>query len=147
MVLNLINFIQAAIIWILITPELLYSIHRQKPENKKNSAASITEQFGRYASMMLMILPLGVWEFGFASAEEMIIYFAGNGILLAAYIALWVLYFKKESFAKAIALAIINIAIFLLCGVLLRHWFLVVFALIFAFGHLAETVKKHKEAE
>ncbi|MBQ5323093.1 MAG: hypothetical protein J6J07_06605 [Oscillospiraceae bacterium] len=146
MVLNLINFIQVAIVWILIIPELLFAIHKEKRENKKPDAASVTEQFGRYASMLLMVLPLGIWEFGFASSEEMIIYFAGNGILLAVYILLWVLFFKKQSFGKAMALAIINIAVFLLCGILLRHWFLVVFAVIFAIGHLAVTVNKFKEA-
>lgn len=146
MVLNLINFIQVAIVWILIIPELLFAIHKEKRENKKPDAASVTEQFGRYASMLLMVLPLGIWEFGFASPEEMIIYFAGNGILLAVYILLWVLFFKKQSFGKAMALAIINIAVFLLCGILLRHWFLVVFAVIFAIGHIAVTVKKFREA-
>ena len=73
MVLNLINFIQVAIVWILIIPDLIFSIHRESREVKKNDAASITEQFGRYASMLLMVLPLGIWEFGFKSPEEMII--------------------------------------------------------------------------
>ncbi|MBQ6878238.1 MAG: hypothetical protein IJO22_07580 [Oscillospiraceae bacterium] len=146
MVLNLINFIQVGIVWILIIPELLYSIHRERKTAEKPDAASITEQFGRYASMLLMVLPLGIWEFGFKAPEEMIIYFAANGILLAVYILFWVLFFKKKSFGKAMILAIINISVFLLCGILLRHWFLVIFAAIFAFGHIAVTVKKFKEA-
>ncbi len=146
MVLNLINFIEVGIVWILIIPELLFAIHKEKRENKKPDAASITEQFGRYASMLLMVLPLGIWEFGFKSPEEMIIYFAGNGILLAVYILFWVLFFKKQSFGKAMIIAIINITVFLLCGIILRHLFLVIFAVIFAIGHLAVTVKKFKEA-
>ena len=84
MVLYLINFIQVAIVWGLIIPDLIYSIHRENREINKNDAASITEQFGRYASMLLMVLPLGIWEFGFNSSEEMVIYFSGNGILLLA---------------------------------------------------------------
>jgi len=145
MVLNLINFIEAGIVWVLIIPDLLFSIHRQKADVRISGAASVTEQFGRYVSMLLMILPLGVWEFGFSSPEETIIYFAGNGILLAAYIIIYVLFFRKQSFAKAIILAVLRIAVFLLCGILLRHWFLVVFALIFACGHIPATVKKYKE--
>ena len=146
MILNLINFIQVAIVWAIIIPELLFAIHRESKAVQKTTAASVTEQFGRYVSMLLMVLPLGIWEFGFKSSEETVIYFAGNGILLAAYIILSVLFFKKQSFAKAIILAILRIAVFLLCGILLRHWFLVIFALIFAFGHIAVTVKKFKEA-
>ena len=144
MVLNLINFIQVAIVWGLIIPDLIYSIHRENREINKNDAASITEQFGRYASMLLMVLPLGIWEFGFKSSEEMIIYFAGNGILLLIYILVYVLFFKKQNAAKAIILAIIRVLVFVLCGILLRHWFLVIFAEIFAIGHFAVTVKKFK---
>lgn len=146
MVLNLINFIQVAIVWILIIPDLLFAIHREKRETKKNSAASITEQFGRYASMLLMVLPLGLHEFGFGSPEEMIIYFSANGILLLAYIIIYVLFFKKQNFIKAILLAIIRILVFGLCGILLRHWFLVIFAGIFAVGHICVTAKDYKEA-
>lgn len=145
MVLNLINFIEAAIVWVLIVPELLYAIHREKASAKRPDAASVTEQFGRYASMLLMVLPLGVWEFGFKSPEETAIYFVGNVILLAAYIIIYVFFFKKQSFAKAITLAILRIAVFLLCGILLRHWLLVIFALIFACGHIAVTVGKCRE--
>ena len=145
MVLNLINFFQVAIVWILIIPDLLFSIHRESPEIKKSDPASITEQFGRYASMLLMVLPLGIWEFGFKSPEELIIYFAANGILLLAYIFIYVLFFKKPCFKKAIALAAIRILVFSLCGILLRHWFLVIFAVIFAIGHFAVIVKKYKE--
>lgn len=145
MVLNLINFIQVAIVWILIIPDLLYSIHRESREVKKTDAASITEQFGRYVSMLLMVLPLGIWEFGFKSPEEMIIYFSGNGILLFIYILIYVLYFKKQSFLKAIALGIIRVLVFVLCGILLRHWFLVIFAVIFAIGHFSVITKKYKE--
>ena len=146
MVLNLINFIQVAIVWILIIPDLIFSIHRESREVKKNNAASITEQFGRYASMLLMVLPLGIWEFGFKSPEEMIIYFAGNGIWLLIYILVYVLFFKKQNAAKAIILAVIRVLVFMLCGILLRHWFLVIFTVIFAIGHFAVTVKKYKEA-
>ena len=75
----------------------------------------------------------------------MLLYFIGNGILLFAYIIIFVLYFKKQDFVKAIALAAIRVLVFVLCGILLRHWFLVIFAGIFAIGHFAVTVKKYKE--
>lgn len=145
MVLNLINFVQVAFVWLLIIPDLLFSIHKEKREATKPDAASITEQFGRYASMVLMILPLGVLEFGFRSSEETMIYFIGNVILIAAYIAFYVLFFRKQTFATAMILSVLRIAVFLLCGILLSHWFLVVFAVIFAVGHLAVTVRKYKE--
>ncbi|MBR3597817.1 MAG: hypothetical protein IKJ82_00485 [Oscillospiraceae bacterium] len=146
MVLNLINFIQVAIVWILIIPDLLFSIHKGKRESGCSKAASITEQFGRYASMLLMVLPLGIWEFGFASPEETVLYFIANGILLLTYIVLYVFFFKKQNLVSAIILAVIRILVFLLCGILLRHWFLIIFAIIFAVGHLPVTIKTFKES-
>ena len=145
MVLNLINFIQVAFVWILIIPDLLFSIHKGKRESSASKAASVTEQFGRYISMLLMVLPLGIWEFGFASPEEMIIYFAANGVLLLVYLIVYVFFFKKQNLTTALVLAIIRILVFLICGILLRHWFLVIFACIFAAGHIPVTIKTFKE--
>lgn len=147
MVLNLINFIEAAILWILLIPELLFAIHHPpKNPQPKNKVMSIIEQIGRYSSMILMILPLGIMEFGFKAPEEMMIYFAANGVLLLAYIVIFLLFSKKQSLTKAMILALIRIAVFALCGVLLRHWFLVASAAIFAIGHLFITAKTYKEA-
>ena len=147
MVLNLINFIEAAILWILLIPELLFSIHHPPKDNQpKNKIISIIEQIGRYSSMVLMILPLGIMEFGFKAPEEMIIYFAANGALLLVYIIVFLLFSKKQSLAKAMILALIRITVFALCGFLLRHWLLVASAAIFAIGHLFITAKTYKEA-
>lgn len=145
MVLNLINIIEAVIVWIMLIPELLFAIHHPSENKCKNKIMNFIEQLGRYASMILMIMPLGVWEFGFASSEEMIIYFAANGVLLLAYVGVWVLFFKKQSFAKAMILAVLPVLIFALCGILLRHWLLVGSVMIFAVGHIYVTVKNYKE--
>ncbi|MBQ7874363.1 MAG: hypothetical protein IJ306_04280 [Oscillospiraceae bacterium] len=146
MVLNLINIIEAVIVWIILIPELLFSIHHPNENKCKNKIMNFVEQLGRYSSMILMIMPLGVWEFGFKSTEEMIIYFAANAVLLAVYIGIWVLFFKKQSFAKAMMLAVLPVLVFAFCGIILRHWLLVGSAGIFALGHFYVTVKNHKEA-
>lgn len=146
MVLNLINFIEVAIVWILILPDLIFAVHHPASEAKKTSPASITEQFGRYASMILMILPLGIWEFGFSGSAETSAYFIINGILLAAYIILYVFFFKKQNLILALSLAVIRIFIFLSCGILLNHIFLIIFALIFAIGHISVTYKTYGKA-
>ncbi|MBQ7123054.1 MAG: hypothetical protein IJO01_00365 [Oscillospiraceae bacterium] len=140
MVLNLINFIQAGVLWAIIIPELLFAIHLpHKNEKAKNKVMNIVEQIGRYASMLLMILPLGIWEFGFTSSEEMIIYFAATAVLIVFYIIVSFLYYKKQDFSKAVILAVIRITVFIICGILLRHWLLVVSSVIFAVGHIYST--------
>lgn len=105
---------------------------------------NFAEQLGRYASMILMILPLGIWEFGFASSEEMIVYFAANIVLLAVYVIVWLLFSKKQDFTKAMILAVISVLVFAVCGILLRHWLLVASAAVFAVGHIYVTAKNFK---
>ncbi len=144
MVLNLINFIEAAILWILIIPDLLFAIHHPKENKCQNKIMNFAEQLGRYASMILMILPLGIWEFGFASSEEMIVYFAANIVLLAVYVIVWLLFSKKQDFTKAMILAVISVLVFAVCGILLRHWLLVASAAVFAVGHIYVTAKNFK---
>ena len=104
---------------------------------------NLLEQVGRYACILLMWLPLLVWEFGFASVAAMLLYFAGNGALLAAYWIVFAIYGKKKNTGLAPALAILPACIFLLSGLLLRHWLLVGFACLFAVGHLYVTQKNN----
>ena len=92
-----------------------------------------------------MWLPLLVWKFGFGSVEEFLIYLIGNGALLLCYYLSWMLYSRKKTLSVAMALAIIPTAIFLLSGLLLRHWLLVAFAILFGACHCTITYMTHKE--
>ena len=102
---------------------------------------NIVEQVGRYACIVLMWLPLLVWEFGFQSVFELLLYLAGNGALLLAYWIVYVLYMRKRTTARALTLAVLPSCIFLLSGILLRHWLLAGFAVLFATGHIYVTLK------
>ena len=102
---------------------------------------NLVEQAGRYACIVLMWFPLLVWKFGFASVFEMVLYLAGNGILLIVYWAVFAKYMNQRSRGFAMALAILPACIFLLSGILLRHWLLAGFAVLFAAGHIFVTYK------
>ncbi len=102
---------------------------------------NIIEQIGRYACIVLMWLPLFVWEFGFLSVFEMLLYLVGNGALMTAYWLLFAKYLKRKNKKLALALAVLPACIFLLSGLLLRHWLLVGFSVLFATGHIYVTQK------
>lgn len=106
---------------------------------------SVCEQVGRYGCIVLMWLPLFVWKFGFGSVGEFVAYAVLNGALLVAYYVLWAAYAKGRSLGKGMALAIIPTTIFLLSGLLLRHWSLVVFAVLFGFAHGKITYLTHRD--
>lgn len=136
-----INIFGAAIVALMLAPNVIYAIRFKDEKNLcENRAMNAIEQIGRYACIVLMWLPLLVGEFGFSGVLEMTLYFAGNGLLLAAYWIVYAVYFKRKTAALAVALAVIPSCIFLLSGILLRHWLLVGFALLFAVGHVYVTL-------
>lgn len=134
--LSWINFFGFAIVILLLLPNVIYAVKFRGMVNRcKNKVMNLLEQIGRYASMFFMSFNIGIAEFGFASPEAFIIYYVGNIILLIAYCAIWVLYFKKIVLWKRMALVVIPTAIFLLSGITLRHYLLVISAIVFGIGH------------
>ena len=61
-----------------------------------------------------------------------------------AYLIIWRFYFIRPTLKIALCLAILSTLIFLISGVLLRHWLLVVAAVLFGIGHIYITVQNHK---
>ena len=97
----------------------------------RHTAVNVFEQIGRCGCMALMILPLTAgWEFGFASPGRMIAWLVLTFVLLAAYSILWACK-RKGGKAVLYALAVLPVCLFLQSGVLLRHWLLAAFALLF----------------
>ena len=140
-----INIFNALFITVMLLPNIAYAIKVRNAANPCGSRIlTWIEQVGRYASIILMILPIGVWKFGFPSVVSLLTYIALNGLLLVAYLVVWRFYFQKVTMKRALALAIIPTVIFLICGVLLRHWFLVIAAMLFGIGHISVTIKRHR---
>lgn len=137
-----INVFGAVIVVFLMIPNIVYALRNKTGKNLcTNKYMNLIEQIGRYACIVLMWLPLSVWKFGFASVFEMLLYLAGNGIFLGAYWFVFILYLKKKNANRALILAVLPTCIFLLSGLLLRHWLLVGFSILFAIGHIYVTQK------
>ena len=137
-----INVFGAIIVILMLIPNIVYAIKNKDETNLcTNRFMNIIEQVGRYACIVFMWLPLIVWKFGFASVFEMVLYLACNGTLLAAYWISFAVYMKHKTAQLALILAILPSCIFLFSGILLRHWLLVSFAVLFAVGHIYVTYK------
>ncbi len=135
-----INIFGAIIVILMLIPNIVYAIKNKDEKNYcTNRFMNITEQIGRYACIVLMWLPLFVWTFGFASVFEMVLYMICNGMLLTVYWIVYAFYMKHKTAQRALILAILPACIFLLSGILLRHWLLVGFAVLFAVGHIYVT--------
>ena len=145
-----INLAGGIIVILMLIPNIVYALKNRGEKNLcANKLMNAMEQIGRYGCIVLMWLPLLVWKFGFKSVPEMLLYLGGNGALLLAYWLVYARYLKRRTAGRAMALAVIPACIFLLSGLLLRHWLLVGFALLFAVGHIyvtAVNVKREVEA-
>ena len=137
-----ISLFGAVIVIIMIIPNIVYAL-RNRDEKKlcRNKAVNLIEQIGRYACIVLMWLPLFTGKFGFSSIYGILLYLFGNGILLTAYIIVFILYLRKKTPRRAVILAVLPACIFLLSGISLRHWPLVVSAVVFAAAHIYVTKK------
>ena len=144
-----INVFGAVIVILMLIPNIGYAIKNKGEKNYcTNLFMNIIEQIGRYACIVLMWLPLLVWKFGFASVFEMILYLACNGLFLAVYWIAFAVYMNRKSLKLALVLAIVPACIFIFSGILLRHWLLAGFAILFAVGHIYVTYKNavHRRA-
>ncbi len=144
-----INLFGGIIVILLLIPNVVYALKHRNERNLCGSRVmNVMEQIGRYGCIVLMWFPLLVWQFGFKSVPEMLLYFAGNGALLLTYWLVFARYMKEKTARRALILAVLPTCVFLLSGLLLRHWLLVGFALLFAVGHIYVTVvNAKKEAE
>lgn len=141
---GMINLWNGLIVAIMMLPNLIYAGKGGEDQKAPNWLIAVIEQVGRYGSMALMILPLGVWKFGFPSVTAMLVYLFGNGACLLAYLTVWAFCFKKKTFHRAMALAILPVCMFGLCGICLRHWLLVAAAVLFGIGHVSITYQNSK---
>ena len=128
---NWINLFGGVIVLLILIPNIIYALkNKEETPEKSNIVIRITEQVGRYACMLLMIVPLFVGEFGFSPLEFMFNYLIGNLILLVFYYIFWVLFAKNKSLDKALAIAVIPTLIFINSGLSVKHWTLLVFELV-----------------
>ncbi len=131
-----INLFGAAIVVLMLIPNIIYAVKNKDEKNLcTNKLMNIIEQAGRYACIVLMWLPLLVWEFGFKSVNDMLTYVLVNCALIISYWLMFARYFKKKTKHTALTLAIIPSMIFTFSALLLRHWLLLAFAVVFAVGH------------
>lgn len=141
---RMLNPLGIAIILLMMVPNVIFALRHRDMENKcKNRLINLLEQIGRYGCLVLMIICIGLDKFGFGSVEDFLIYLFGSALLLLAYFIFWILYGKSPSHKKALALAIIPCCLFLLCGVTLRQWPLVVFAVFFCVCHVCVTLSNN----
>lgn len=139
---NWLNIFGLIFVVLLLIPNIIYARKAKNQENKcTNKFMNTLEQIGRYGCMFLMVFNIGIAEFGFQSVGLFLVYLLGNTLLMIFYWILWMLYFNKRTYWKKILLAIIPTCLFLLSGITMLHYLLILFGIIFGIGHIYVTSK------
>lgn len=134
-----INTFNAIIIVLLFVPDLIYGLkHKDEKAYYHNRILYICETIGQYASMFLMLFPIGVenFEFGFPDIPDMLVYLLLDIAMVIMFFILRIVTAKEKTMAGSILLAIVPIVIYLASGLILSHWFLVIAAVFYAIGHI-----------
>lgn len=138
-----INIYGLAIIALIMIPNIFYAVKsKDKIENKyKNKLLEIFEQIGRYGTMAFMIFNIPGTCYGCFSYRAFLAYLIVNFALVAIYIIIWMICWKKNNLFKALVLSIIPSVIFIFSGIMHRSILLLAFSLIFAPTHILISYK------
>ena len=136
------NVFGLIIIALIMIPNIIYAFKVKDKQNRcRNAFMNTLEQAGRYGCMFLMVFNIGIADLGFNSGGMFLAYLIVNAVLIVSYWIVWVLYLKKPAYWKQLALAAIPTAVFLLSGITMMHWLLIIFGIIFGVGHIYVTCK------
>ncbi len=166
-----INWFNLIIVVLLLAPNLLYALRRGDGRNLcRTRWMNVTEQVGRYGSMLFMVVCFRKGGFGFSSVFSLLMYGFGTLLLLLAYWTVWLVYFRmtgvhifgggrepaavfaagREAVWRAEALqwllALLPCGIFLVSGITLEDAALIAFGLCFALGHICVTRENIRKA-
>lgn len=127
----------AAVFWLIIINVIAYKRGISENFSSRFRIVNILEQLGRYGCMIFMVFPIWVrnWEFGFCSVDAMVVWIISTIILLAVYTILW-FWKRRGSTGTLYGLAVVPVLLFLINGILLRHYALIASALLFALCHV-----------
>ena len=141
-----VNLIGLILMIFIMIPNIIYAIKykgklRKLPQTKIWKIFEVFEQIGRYGCFICMIFKIpGVWV-GFFSMNLFLVYLCVDFILVFVYWIIWIFWFKKNNFFRAVALSVLPSFVFFFSGILSRSLLLTFFALIFAPCHVAISVK------
>lgn len=131
---------------ILLAPHIVYAkTHNYDMSVFDNRGMLLLERIGKYCSLFLMSFHIGILDKGFTSPVMQKFWFIFAAVMSAAYIAVWILFFKKEGRVLAYVLTVLPAVVFMLSGLLQVNTLLLTFGVVFFIGQLYLTSKYCKK--
>lgn len=130
---------------ILAVPHIIFArTHTYNIKAVDNRAMLYIERVGKYVSLILMAIDIGVLEGGFTSELMEKFWFIATSVMVAVYVVLWIVFFKKESKAVAYTLTFLTAIIVMLSGLLQVKTLLLTAGIVYLIGELYVTAKVFK---
>ena len=143
--LSVVNPCGLAFTAVLILPHIFYRRrHRIDKTAYANQGMYYIDRMGRFGSLFLMSFHLGVLERGFTEPKELMMRFwlISTAALLAVYLLLWGMFFKRERKHTAYLIVAVSAVIIVFSGILQVNTLLFTFGFVYLIGELY-VVKQH----
>ncbi|MCI2112240.1 MAG: hypothetical protein LKJ92_02040 [Ruminococcus sp.] len=131
---------------ILAVPHIVYArTHNYDLKAINNRAMLYIERTGKYCSLFLMGINLGVLEQGFTAPIMEVYWLISTSVLTVIYVVLWIVFFKKETKGFAYLLTITAALIVIQSGLLQVKTLLLTAGIVYLIGELYVTSQAFKD--
>ena len=131
---------------ILAVPHVVYArTHNYDLKIINNRAMLYIERTGKYCSLFLMGINIGVLEQGFTAPIMEVYWLISTSVLTVIYVVVWIVFFKKETKGFAYLLTITAALIVIQSGLLQVKTLLLTAGIVYLIGELYVTSQAFKE--
>ena len=131
---------------ILAVPHIVYArTHNYDLKAINNRAMLYIERTGKYCSLFLMGINLGVLEQGFTAPIMEVYWLISTSVLTVIYVVLWIVFFTKETKGFAYLLTITAALIVIQSGLLQVKTLLLTAGIVYLIGELYVTSQAFKD--
>ena len=121
----------------LLIPDIWYAkTHEINRNIFDNRAMLYIERIGKYCSLFLMGINIGVLEKGFTQDIMRTFWIASVSVMTVICIVLWILCFRKAAKLTSYFLTVLTAIIFMLSGLLQVKTLLLTFGIVYLIGQL-----------
>lgn len=125
---------------ILAVPHVVYArTHNYDLNSINNRAMLYIERTGKYCSLFLMGINVGVLEKGFTAPIMEVYWLISTSVLTVIYVVLWIVFFKKETKGVAYLLTFTAALIVIQSGLLQVKTLLLTAGIVYLIGELYVT--------
>lgn len=131
---------------ILAVPHIVYARTHNYDLNVINNRAMLyIERTGKYCSLFLMGINLGILEKGFTAPIMETYWLISTAVLMVIYVVLWIVFLKKETKGFAYLLTITAALIVIQSGLLQVKTLLLTGGIVYLIGELYVTSQAFKD--